>query len=106
MEVLHTLLLGTCMHILKIIMPEFCPKIRKRILARIKAFNTSGFSTKLYGSVCKYYNSFVGRDFKGGSHMCAFILWPYLSDGYKEVLHAHLRYVYYGGYLIISAQVF
>ena len=62
-EMLHTQLLGTCKHILKIIMPEFSPKIRKEILARIKAFNTSGFSTKLYGNVCQYYNSFVGRDF-------------------------------------------
>ena len=110
MEVLHTLLLGTCKHILKIIMPEFCPKIRKEILARIKAFNTSGFSTKMYGNVCQYYNSFVGRDFKGWSQMCAFILWLYLSDGYKEVLLAHLKVciiiIYYGGYLILSAQVF
>ena len=90
-EILHTKLLGTCKHILQNIMPEFSPKIRKEILARIKAFNTSDFSTKLYGNVCQYYNSFAGRDFKGWTQMCAFILWPYLSDGYKEVLLAHLK---------------
>ncbi|KAL5500020.1 hypothetical protein EMCRGX_G011511 [Ephydatia muelleri] len=52
-EILHTKLLGTCKHILQNIMPEFSPKIRKEILARIKAFNTSGFSTKLYGNASK-----------------------------------------------------
>ena len=101
-EVLHTLLLGTCKHILKIMMPEFSPKIRKEILARIKAFNTSGFSTKMYGNVCQYYNSFVGRDFKAWTQMCAFILWPYLSDGYKEVLLAHLKVCVIIMYIIVD----
>ena len=45
----------------------------------------SGFSTKLHGSVCYYYQSFVGRDFKGWTQMALFILGPYLSDGQKEV---------------------
>lgn len=102
LEVLHTLLLGTCKHILKIMMPEFSPKIRKEILARIKAFNTSGFSTKMYGNVCQYYNSFVGRDFKAWTQMCAFILWPYLSDGYKEVLLAHLKVCVIIMYIIVD----
>lgn len=110
LEVLHTLLLGTCKHILKIMMPEFSPKIRKEILARIKAFNTSGFSTKMYGNVCQYYNSFVGRDFKAWTQMCAFILWPYLSDGYKELLLAHLKVCVIIMYIIVdtffSTQVF
>ena len=94
MEVLHTLFLGACKHFLKIVMPEMSPQMRKEILARISAFNTSGFSTKLYGNVCQYYQSFVGRDFKGWSQMCAFILCPYLSDGYKEVLLAYILYYY------------
>ena len=69
------------------------PTIRKEILARISAFNTSGFSTKLYGNVCQYYQSFVGRDFKGWSQMCAFILCPYLSAGHKEVQLAYLKVI-------------
>ena len=48
----------------------------------------SGFSTKLHGSVCYYYHSFVGRDFKGWTQMALFILGPYLSDGQKKVLPA------------------
>eukprot|EP00731_Ephydatia_muelleri_P035783 Em0160g4a len=58
-EILHTKLLGTCKHILQNIMPEFSPKIRKEILARIKAFNTSGFSTKLYEEWNKVCIEFV-----------------------------------------------
>eukprot|EP00731_Ephydatia_muelleri_P033322 Em0027g70a len=58
-EILHTKLLGTCKHILQNIMPEFSPKIRKEILARIKAFNTSDFSTKLYEEWNKVCIEFV-----------------------------------------------
>ena len=53
----------------------------------VKSFKT-GLSTKLHGSVCYYYQSFVGRDFKGWTQMALFNLGPYLSDGQKEVLLA------------------
>ena len=90
-EVLHTFLLGTCKHILKNVMPKMSAQIRSEILARIKAFSTSGFTTKMYGNVCQYYQSFVGRDFKGWSQMCIFILSPYLSEGDKKVVLAYLK---------------
>ena len=91
MEVLHTLLLGTCKHILKILMPKFSAQQKREILARIRAFNTSGFNTKMYGNVCQYYQSFVGRDFKGWAQMCLFILGPYLNEGDSEVLLAFTK---------------
>ncbi|KAL5482287.1 hypothetical protein EMCRGX_G022596 [Ephydatia muelleri] len=90
-EVLHTLLLGTCKHILKILMPKFSAQQKREILARIRAFNTSGFNTKMYGNVCQYYQSFVGRDFKGWAQMCLFILGPYLNEGDSEVLLAFTK---------------
>ena len=68
-------------------MPKMSPQQKREIQARVRAFNTSGFNTKLQGgSVCYYYQSFVGRDFKGWTQMALFILSPYLSDGQKEVL--------------------
>ena len=91
MEVLHTFLLGTCKYILKIVMPKMRAQIRSKILARIKVFSTSGFTTKMYGNVCQFYQSFVGRDFKGWSQMCIFILSPYLSEGDKKVVLAYLK---------------
>ena len=69
-------------------MPNMTAQQKREIQARVKAFNTCGFSTNLYGSVCHYYQSFVGRDFKGWTQMALFILSPYLSDGQKEVLLA------------------
>ena len=72
-------------------MPKMSPHQKREIQARVRAFNTSGFSTKLHGSVCYYYQSFVGRDFKGWTQMALFILGPYLSDGQKEVLLAYSK---------------
>ena len=69
-------------------MPNVSAVQKREIQARVRAFNTSGFSTKLHGSVCYYYQSFVGRDFKGWMQMALFIISPYLSDGQKEVLVA------------------
>eukprot|EP00731_Ephydatia_muelleri_P004554 Em0002g730a len=73
---------------------KFCTPyhlVLREIQARVRAFNTSGFSTKLHGSVCYYYQSFVGRDFKGWTQMALFILGPFLSDGQKEVLLAYSK---------------
>eukprot|EP00731_Ephydatia_muelleri_P004501 Em0002g677a len=90
-DILHTLSLGSCKHFLKDVMPKMSPHQKREIQARVKAFNTSGFSTKLHGSVCYYYQSFVGRAFKGWTQMALFILGPYLSDGQKEVLLAYSK---------------
>ena len=84
-EVLHTKLLGTCKYVLKEVMSGLSIRQKSEVLARVKAFNTSGFKTKMYGNVCRHSKSFVGRDFKGWTQMAMFIVGPYLSEGQKKV---------------------
>eukprot|EP00731_Ephydatia_muelleri_P028787 Em0020g431a len=86
LEALHVFALGASKYFLQLFMPDFTHDQKTEILALIKAFNMSGFTTKMYGNVCYYYNSFVGRDFKAWSQMAIFILSPYLDAGRKEVL--------------------
>ena len=38
-----------------------------------------------------YYNSFVGRDFKGWSQMALFVLDPYLNEGERKVLLSYSK---------------
>ena len=77
---------GMCKYLLKEQMPLMSAKQKCEILAHLRAFNTSGFKVKLYGNVCVYYDSFLGRDFKAWAQMTPFIIWPYLNDGEMNVL--------------------
>ena len=62
--------LGITKYLLKDVMPQMSAMQKKEILARIRAFHTSGFKVKLYGNVCVYYKHlFHGRDFKAWSQM-------------------------------------
>ena len=70
----YTLLLGSCKYLLQEFMPALSEHQKQELLARIAAFNTSGFAVKMYGNVCRYYQSFVGRDFKACSQMAVFML--------------------------------
>ncbi|KAL5488742.1 hypothetical protein EMCRGX_G017729 [Ephydatia muelleri] len=85
-EVLHTILLGLCKYFLKEVMPRLSKAQKKELLARIRAFNLSGFQDKVHGNVCNHFKSFVGRDFKAWAQMAIFILSPYLSSEECEVL--------------------
>ena len=78
--------LGIAKYLLKDVMPLMSAIQKKEILARIRGFHTSGFKVKLYGNVCAYYNSFLGRDFKAWSQMALFIMGPYLTTGQLQVL--------------------
>ena len=49
------------------------------LLARIRAFNFSGFRAKLVGNV-RYHQSFVGRDYKAWAQMAPFVLFPYVAE--------------------------
>ena len=51
-EALHTLPLGPAKHLLREEMPLLSKGQKAEILARLKAFHTSGFSVKLYGNAC------------------------------------------------------
>ena len=84
-EVLHTLPLGACKYLLKETMSILRPWQKREILARIRAFNQSGFRVKMYGNVCQYFQSFLGRDFKAWAQMAIFILRPYLNEGQAAV---------------------
>ena len=66
-------------------MSERNQKEKGEILARMSAFNYSGFTTRVHGNVCYYYQSFVGRDFKGWMQMSLFIISPYLTAEKKRV---------------------
>ena len=62
--------LGIAKYLLIDVMPQMSAMQKKEILARIRAFYTSGFKVKLYGNVCVYYkHSFTRRDFKAWSQM-------------------------------------
>eukprot|EP00731_Ephydatia_muelleri_P004715 Em0002g891a len=73
-EVLHTILLGLCKYFLKEVMPRLSKAQKKELLARIRAFNLSGFQDKVHDYVCNHFKSFVGRDFKAWAQMAIFIL--------------------------------
>ena len=42
-------------------MPRLTNRMKDEVLARVNAFPRS----RMFGNVGRYYNSFVGRDFKG-----------------------------------------
>ena len=55
--------------------------MKEEVLAHVNAF-----PTKMFGNECRYYNSFVGRDFKGWAQMSIFTLSSYLSSDKWKVL--------------------
>ena len=79
-ETLHTILLGPYKYLLKVTIPKFSRVQKEEILARIRAFNFSGFRVKLVGNVIQYHQSFVGRDYKAWAQMAPFVIFPYLNE--------------------------
>ena len=61
-EVLHIIVLGACKYLLQDMMSVLSARQNEEVLARLRAFNTSGFKVKMYGNVCCHYKSFVGRE--------------------------------------------
>ena len=104
-EALHTLPLGPAKHLLREEMPLLSKGQKAEILARLKAFHTSGFSVKLYGNVCYYYQSFCGRDFKAWVQMALFIIGPYLNDGELAVWKSFCK-VMFIIFLFLSVYVY
>ena len=56
--------------------------MKDEVLARVNAFPHSGLTVKMYDNVCRYFKSFVGRDFKGWAQMAVFVL----SSNERKVL--------------------
>ena len=69
LEALHIFLLGASTYFLQMFMPLFTATQKAEIMALLSAFNMSGFTVKMLGNVCYYYQSFVGRDFKAWSQL-------------------------------------
>ena len=84
-ETLHTILLGPYKYLLKTTIPKLSVRQKDEVLARIRAFNFSGFRVRLIGNVVRYHKSFVGRDYKAWAQMAPFIICPYLSEGDKSI---------------------
>ncbi len=54
MECLHTLLLGPYKYLLRSTISTLSTKQKEEVLARVRAFNYSGFSCKLQGNVIRH----------------------------------------------------
>ena len=85
METLHTILLGPYKYLLKKVMPTLNARQKKEVLARMAAFNYSGFNKKVLGNVVHHHQSFVGRDYKAWAQMALFIIGSYIDASQKRV---------------------
>ena len=83
-ETLHSILLGIAKYMLRAFMGRRSSQEKKEILAKVKAFPYSGFTTRINGNICYYYKSFVGRDFKSFLQMALFIVPAYLTNSEKQ----------------------
>ena len=68
-ESLHTLLLGPYKYLLRSTIPTLSQEQKAEVLAKIRAFNYSGFECRLLGNVIYHHQSFVGRDYKAWAQM-------------------------------------
>lgn len=84
MEVLHTILLGCVKYLLKVFIPSLTQQQKKEVLARFRSIGQSGIEGKVYGNICYYYKSYVGRDFKAWAQIAPFVAGPYLSEDEKD----------------------
>ena len=88
MESLHTIVLGPYKYLLKTTIPTLSAQQKEEVLARIRAFNYSGFDCRLLGNIIHYHKSFVGRDYKAWAQMAMTVIYPYLSNNDKVVWKA------------------
>jgi len=61
------------------LMGKLTPHQKEEVLAQIQAFDFSGIRGTLPGNICRYYQSFLGRDFKTWAQICLFIVWDFLT---------------------------
>jgi hypothetical protein len=87
-ETLHTILLGPYKYLLKVAISGLTMPQKQEVLARMSAFNYSGFDGKVLGNTVFHHQSFVGRDYKAFAQMAPFIIASYLSGAHRQVLLA------------------
>ena len=85
MECLHTLLLGPYKYLFAELMEQLSSKQKDEISARVESFDFSSFDSRLRGSICRYYKSFNGKDYKLMAQVCLFIVRDYLTSAQKRV---------------------
>lgn len=78
-ECLHTILLGPYKYMVADLVGKLTPLQKEEVLARIQAFDFSDIHGTLPGSICRYNQSFLGRDFKTWAQICLFIVWDFLT---------------------------
>ena len=87
-ESLHTLLLGPYKYLLRSTIPTLSQEQKAEVLAKIRAFNYSGFECRLLGNVIYHHQSFVGRDYKAWAqiyHVALPVSWRQGSvDGFVK----------------------
>ena len=104
-EALHTLPLGPAKHLLREEMPLLSKGQKAEILARLKAFHTSGFSVKLWECLLLLSVFLWERDFKAWVQMALFIIGPYLNDGELAVWKSFCK-VMFIIFLFLSVYVY
>ena len=84
-ELLHSILLGPYKYLLKVIVSRLTADEKRQILARMDAFNYSGFSGRVIGNLIAHHRSFVGRDYKAFAHGAVYSLDVFESRGEKNM---------------------
>ena len=84
-ECLHTILLGPYKYLTRELMDTISPDTKQKIVARIKAFNSSGLGGKLSSNIVYHHRSFHGKDYKLWAQMAPFIIWPFITESQRRV---------------------
>ena len=66
-------------------MDRLTPTQKDEVCASIDHFPRSGLTIHITGSMTRYHQSCVGRDFKALAQIAPFILWWYLSIAEREI---------------------
>ena len=106
MEILHTILLGPVKYLVKKTFQNLSAADKRKVKAKIEAFDFSAFPRRLSSTFIKNYGSSVGRDFKLWAQIAVFILdglisdrevsvWFYLCEVRRHNKYLHAEHYFY-----------
>ena len=84
-EILHTILLGPVKYLLGKLMKSISANLKKKVKAKIEAFDFTAFPRRLASSIVKIYGSCTDRDFKLWMQVAVFILDGIVSEEELDV---------------------